>query len=90
MSNFELYLQHGKAGEPMTTEKVEFIEAPMFHHDNGLSYTATGYGSKLPTRYKVKWGGRWYRVYSVCFSNCSTEYILSKGKKIIVVTYDLS
>jgi hypothetical protein len=72
----------------MSTEQVEHVEAPMYHHLNNLSYTATGYGAKLPTQYKIKWAGRWYRVYSICFSNCSTEYILSKGKKIIVTNYD--
>jgi hypothetical protein len=30
----------------------------------GLSYTATGYGSKIPTEYQIFIGKRWYRVYT--------------------------
>lgn len=78
------YLQHGTSPGPFMTEQVKIKEEPMTHHNLGLSYTATGYGSKLPTRYKVFFDNRWYRVYSVCFSNVSTEYIVSRGDKITV------
>ncbi len=85
----QVYLQFGKAGEPMQTVKAtDTIEAPMYHHINNLSYTASGYGSKLPTRYKIKYNNRWYRVYSICHSNVSTEYVLINGERVIVSLND--
>ena len=58
-----------------TEEKVEGLYSPMRHHAAGLSYTATGYGDKLPTPYMVRYTGRWRRVYCRIFSNIGTLYI---------------
>lgn len=81
------YLQFGRGTEgPFQTVAVDIKEKPLRHHLAGLSYTATGYGSKLPTRYMVNFENRWYRVYSICYSNVSTEYVLIDGEKIIVQT----
>ena len=57
--------------------KVELL----WHQKLGLQYTATGYGGKIPTRYKIKLFGnpRWYRVYCAIFSNAGTLYIV-RGK----------
>ena len=47
----------------------------------GLQYTSTGYGSKIPTRYMVKYNNKWRRVYCRIYSNSGTLYIgkLSDG-----------
>lgn len=84
--NISAWINHGKAGEPMLTENLEIKESLLPHHKMGLCYTASGYGSKLPTRFKVKMPNnpRWYRVYSVCYSNVSSEYIIVGGEKITV------
>jgi len=55
------------------------IDAPLWWHLEGRSQTATGYGRKLTTPYKVEHNGRLYRVYCVCFSNSGTLYILPGG-----------
>jgi hypothetical protein len=65
--------------------EVEHKRAPLAHHKQGLQYTATGYGSKIPTEIMIKQGQRWRRVYVCCFSNAGTAYIL-QGKDWIVVT----
>lgn len=79
----EFYLQHGKLGGPYLTEKVNYIKTSV-----PLSgRTVNGYGSKIPSRYKVLYKNRWYRVYSKCFSNVSCEYIIAGGIKIGVTTY---
>lgn len=85
----EAYLQHGSGqGNSFRTESVECKESLLPHHKRGLSYTASGYGAKLPTRYMVKADNglskRWYRVYSTCISNVSSEYIVMRGEKIRV------
>jgi len=61
--------------------------SPMEHHDLQLQYTATGYGNKIPSRYMVKFNNRWRRVYHICFSNVSTEYIVVDGERCIVNLY---
>lgn len=78
------YLQFGNFGGPYQTVAVEHKEKPLQHHILGLSYTATGYGNKLPTRYMARYDNRWYRIYSICYSNVSTEYVLIKGEQIKV------
>jgi len=50
----------------------------------GLSYTATGYGAKIPTRHMVRINDRWYRVYCTIYSNAGTCWVSKGGKKIIV------
>ncbi|WCO82008.1 hypothetical protein vBPpSSYP_26 [Pseudomonas phage vB_PpS_SYP] len=83
----EVFLQFGKAGEPMRTVAVPHKQELMKHHHLELSFTRTGYGSKIPSMYKVQYQGRWYRVYSICYSNVSTEYIVVKGERVTVQFY---
>jgi len=45
----------------------------------------TGYGKKIPTRYRVRTiDSRWRRVYVMCYSNVGTAYVLHDGVKTIV------
>lgn len=43
----------------------------------GRSYTATGYGRRIPSRHQVQLPGsaRWRRVYVCCFGNAGTAYV---------------
>lgn len=79
-----LYLQFGKTGEPMQTIAVESKECPTRWQDKGLSYTASGYGSKIPTRWKIKYNGLWRRVYCRIYSNVGTCYVVINGESVIV------
>lgn len=67
-------------------EDLEKRYEPMAHHDEGRSYTVTGYGRKIPTAIMVKLpgGSRWRHVYCCIFSNVGTNYVL-KGKDWIVI-----
>lgn len=67
-----------------TATPLETIHAPLWFHKRNLLQTSTGCGSKLSTEYKVKHEGKWKRVYTSCFSNCGTSYILKGKEKIIV------
>jgi hypothetical protein len=61
----------------------DLIEAPLWWQKKCLSYTASGYGVRIPTRYKIKVGGRLRRVYAYCISNTVTHFIgksISKGQ----------
>ena len=75
----EFYVQYGQGDGPFKTERVAFKVDELAHHKAGLQYTATGYGNKLPTIYKIKVQGRWRRVYSRCYSNTSSEYVIING-----------
>jgi hypothetical protein len=55
----------------------------------GLSFTASGYGKKIPTSYKVKHNNRWKRVYTCVYSNSGLIYIMDKGKEIYLNDSDL-
>lgn len=79
------YLQHGKAGEPMRTESVEVKESELPWQKAGLTYTATGYGARIPTRYMVRYQNRWRRVYCRIYSNIGTLYIGKNIKSGIIV-----
>ena len=69
--------------EPRCTEQVEFkvTEAPRH-------YSATGYGARIPTRYMVKFNGKWRRVYCAIFSNVGTTYIGGRnGEPRLIVRF---
>lgn len=48
----------------------------------------SGYGSKIPSDYMIHFEGdplnRWYRVYTMIYSNVGTNYVIRKGEKLIV------
>ena len=48
----------------------------------GLQKTATGYGKKIPTSWKVYYEGRLRRIYQDVQSNSALSYIIVKGKKL--------
>jgi hypothetical protein len=50
----------------------------------GLSWTASGYGAKIPTEWKIMHNRKWKRVYCAIFSNCGTLYVLHGKERIIV------
>ena len=88
----EFYLHHGdwrSSDRTMVTECVPHKISLTETQRRGLSYTASGYGKRIPTRYIVKYLCRWHRVYSDCFSNVASIYIISKGEKITVQTYEV-
>ena len=54
-------------------------EKPLWWQERGLSYTASGYGRKIPTRYMVRVGNRWRRVYCCQIGNAGSLYIGKPG-----------
>jgi hypothetical protein len=69
------------------TQSVEIKEKPLGWQEKGLLYTATGYGSRIPTRYIVKFNGKWRRVYCRIYSNSGTLFIgqlKPVGERLIV------
>jgi hypothetical protein len=44
----------------------------------------TGYHAKQATSYMCQYNGRKYRVYSTCYGNAASLWIMVKGKKLFV------
>lgn len=69
-------------------QEVDLFEAPLWWQEPGnhlrFSYTSSGYGAKIPTRWKVKFNNRMLRVYSTCYGNSGSLWIQSKGVKYFV------
>lgn len=80
-----VYIQHGTGTSgPFSTEGVPVIDKPMAHHRRGLSFTATGYGKRIPTPYMIKYRGKLRRVYCMIYSNSGTLYIGKLSDNLIV------
>ena len=66
----------------LNRDKPEQLQvAPLWWHDKGLQYTAMGYGSKIPTRYKAFVHGKFRRVYCRIFSNIGTCFVMLGKEK---------
>jgi hypothetical protein len=57
--------------------ELESKSEPLWWQKQGLSFTRSGYGGKIPSRIMVKLPGgkRWRRVYTACYSNTGTCYV---------------
>ena len=64
----------------------QLVYKPLWWHERGLQQTASGYGRKLTTPYKVEHNGKMYRVYCVQFSNSDSFYILPGGKPLYLAS----
>lgn len=57
------------------TQAVDVKEKPLPWQLAGRSYTASGYGARIPTPYMVRFNGRWRRVYCICYGNAGTLFL---------------
>lgn len=82
------FLQFGSAATvapgPFQTVEVEHKET----ETPRAGRTVTGYGSRIPTAYMVRWEGKWRRVYVANFGNAGTAYIGKPGAWIATVTVE--
>lgn len=68
------------------TREVPIKHKPLDWQIQGLQYTASGYGARIPTEYMIKVDNRWRRVYAICYSNSATLYIGYKYNPCLTVT----
>ena len=69
------YLRQDGTTDSLHTIVLQAKEEPLWWQEQGLSYTASGYGKRIPTRYMIRLNGKWRRVYCCVFSNSGTLYI---------------
>lgn len=67
------------------TREVEVKEKPLPWQLAGLQYTASGYGARIPTRYMVRYNGRWRRVYCIIYGNAGTLFLGRKFDACLTV-----
>jgi hypothetical protein len=67
-------------------EDLEHKTELLWWQKQGLSYTASGYGRKIPTPKMVKLPGsnRWRRVYCCIYSNAGTCYVDTPDGWIVI------
>jgi hypothetical protein len=73
--------------DSFATIAAEVKHAPLWWQDRGLSFTASGYGARIPTPHMVKFNGRWRRVYCRIYSNIGTNYI-GRGADRFIVNFE--
>jgi hypothetical protein len=79
MSSIQYFID----GEPV--DVVEHVTAAMAAAAlRPFGFGGTGYHAKRATSYKAYYAGRWRRVYSTCFSNAGSVWIMVKGQKIFL------
>ena len=64
---------------------------PLDWQKAGLQFTASGYGSKIPTELVVRCAdGRKRRVYATCFSNSPSLWMTVQGTRVHLHDYQLT
>lgn len=46
--------------------------------------TASGYGAKIPTRFRIRYLGRWRRVYMMQYANSGSAYVVVNGQDVFL------
>lgn len=52
--------------------------------DPPLNRSVTGYGGKIPTRFMLRIGTRWHRVYMMVYGNSGTAYVRKRGADLVL------
>lgn len=73
----------------MWPSPLAMSERPLEWQRRGLQYTATGYGTKIPTSKVIRWSdGKVRRVYCDIYSNAGSCYCLIHGCKVSVEAFN--
>ena len=83
MSAFQLSV-HRQGGDYSADVVLPWKESELPWQRANLSYTASGYGNKIPTRYMVRFANKWRRVYVAVWSNVGTCYIGNLSDGLII------
>jgi hypothetical protein len=62
----------------------DLVSAPLWFHRRGLQQTASGYGAKLTSSFKINYEKKLRRIYHTCYGNASSAWIKVKGIKIFI------
>lgn len=65
-------------------DTADLLYCPPAWMQQGLQETATGYGSRLNSGYKIHFEGRLRRVYATCYGNAASLWFNYQGSKIFI------
>jgi len=57
---------------------------PLDWQKRGLQETASGYGARLRSTYKIHFEGKLRRIYHTCYGNASSAWIKVRGVKVFI------
>lgn len=77
IDNSDMYSIRNSSKEDLIIDELDWQKM-------GLQETATGYGRKLTSSYKINFEGKLFRVYITCISNSGSAWFTSKGRRIHV------
>ena len=63
---------------------TELVSSPLPWQQHGLQETATGYGGKLTSSFKIMFENKLRRLYVSCYGNSGSTWFMTKGRKIFV------
>ena len=77
---------HGSvvAALSLTTIRGDLVDSPLDWQRLGLQQTATGYGAKLTTCWKIHFEGKLRRIYATCYGNAASCWFTFKGQRVFV------
>ena len=78
---YALLHSHATQRTAYETDKLQVKIELLNWQQRGLQQTASGFGNKLTSEYKVKLNKCWYRVYYKLYSNIGQFFIVQKGQK---------
>lgn len=65
-------------------KELPVFSRPLWWQERGLTKTASGYGTKIPTKNVIRYDNRFRRIYVDIFGNIGHSYFILKGEKITV------
>ena len=65
-------------------DREELVEDLLPWQKRNLQETATGYGARRTSSYKISFEGKLRRLYVTCYSNSGSTWFMHKGRKIFV------
>lgn len=68
----------------IVTDASELVSDPLPWQKRGLSQTATGYGRRLTSQYKINFNNKLRRLYVTCLGNAGSTWFKVKGKTIFI------
>lgn len=73
--------------ESIGVKRSDLVVRELWWQKQGLQFTGSGYGGKIPTRYLYRDNGILKRVYCAIYSNNGSLYIV-RGKERLYLTVE--
>lgn len=76
---------HAGHGAVYADPAADLVHDPLPWQAAGLSETASGYGARLTSQYKIHFNGRFHRLRVTQYANAGSTWFVTHGRKIFVI-----